>query len=118
MSDKTDREICEAATPGPWEDGAEKRGDVIVDGVFADEAVICLADDPPSGPQQSMNMQYIAHNDPVRVSALLDVMEAARDLNALGWPHIVIPDAVHPSMVREAQEKLADALVAYDTLEG
>lgn len=80
MAKSRDREICEAAqlmAPGPWI--AEVQDEhFAIDGVV--QAEVCDAETGLVAAElEPSAANFIAHNDPVRVAAMLDVVEAAEN---------------------------------------
>jgi hypothetical protein len=70
---KTDREICEAATPGPWKRYTLLSGahEVCVDGNYA-RGGICV-------PIKEVDADFIAHFNPAKVRRMVDALEIFGD---------------------------------------
>ena len=87
------RKVAEAATPGPWH--AEKKPSSLeCDGKTFDAWMVYTDDDLASGfwaYEGDADMEHIATFDPPTVLALLDVTEAASNLDA----HIALNGGCH-----------------------
>lgn len=104
------RKLAESATPGPW----QTEGGMNLY-VFTANNHTMIAESRGTGAglsdeQQTANAAFIASANPATILALLDVVEAAQEVNAVYWDF-------DRSMKTEA-EALRDALLRLDGKEG
>ena len=101
---KTDREIAEAATKGPW--GYEQSG-------YCCSAVYKVSPQyTTSGAMSLANAQFIAHFDPVRVGELLDTIEAQE--GAIEWQRQEMDKLRHERDQYDARRR--EAMANYERL--
>ena len=85
MSGLTDRlrQVAGQATPGPWLP-KDNRGDIYsADGRYICDTLIEMAQETGLGEVAKADAEHIATFDPVLVGAMLDVIDAAEQVNEL-----------------------------------
>ena len=78
MTEKTDREIVEAATPGPWEYIEDCGFEFIRENYKTKKTIAELRFDNPDfkTSEKYATAQFIAHFNPFKVASMLDQIEA------------------------------------------
>ena len=120
MSELTDRlrQVARNASPGPWSyDAAE----VVAEGAYNIAEgkpwyVVEVYDNGESGVQDGDDGRYIATFDPVLVSAMLDVIDAAEAHESV--THSTSSPSAHAMDMAQADSDLYDALARFREVSG